>query len=236
MLLDLATTSVLLGITDQKQYRALSTLIHWADAAVKRYLDRDIEQTTYPGAAAEGTGDSGYYSGDDTRFLLLRQYPVSAVASVYSDSAGRWGQNPDGSFQAATLLIAGTNYALDLDGCLPGTSTPCSYKGILRRTDGVWPAMRVFHAGVIRPEVAPGNGNLKVAYTAGYPQGSIPADITGACFELVGWMRKNMKRGGQVDQENLGAYGYTMTKTMLGSMPELGSTRQLLARHRRVSI
>lgn len=54
----------------------LNSLLSSADAAIKSWCKRDLEQTTYPGTAVSGRGDSGYYSGINDQDIPLRQYPV----------------------------------------------------------------------------------------------------------------------------------------------------------------
>ena len=200
-----------------------------AFGSVIEYLGRDIAQTTYPAAADAGRGDAGYYRGNGRRRLVLRQTPVTEVSAVYWDSAGRWGQNPDGSFATATLLVAGTDYAIPWDGCLPNSSTQCCYTGLLERIGGVWPVSLAFVPGMLTGQVVPGQGNIKVTYTAGYPATSVPSPIRGAICQVAAWIRRNAKTGGNISSESLGAYSYSLFGPLAQQWPEIGSIRGMLS-------
>lgn len=222
-----AATYMGLGTLSAAQEAQLTALANAADAAIKRYIGYDIEETTYPGAATNGKGDSGYYSGDGTRFLIARQVPVQSITSIYEDPSGRFGENPDGSFAAATLLVEGTDYVLHTDGCLPGSSTVCSYTGIIERIGGVWPGLWVRTVGEIVPHHRSHRGNIKIAYVGGYD--TVPADIEAAANQLVAWMRTTAERGMAVASENLGAYSYTLASQ---GLKQIGGIEDILNRYR----
>lgn len=200
-----------------------------AFGAVIRYLGIDIAETTYPAAAEGGRGDAGYYSGNGRRRIVLKNLPVTAVSSVYLDSSGRFDQNPDGAFAAATLLVYGRDYILPWDGCLPNSSTKCCYAGIVERVGGYWPGGFGHIWGQLTGQLLPAQGNIKVAYTAGYPATSVPAPIRGAICSLAAWIRKMSKNGAFLNSESLGAYSYSLAQPIVGQYPELGSVRGLLA-------
>ena len=117
-----------------KSFIGMPSTVTAQDGSLQRYLNgawgcfirevgRDIDQTTYPAAPIVGNGDSGLYSGNGMKTLRLRQRPVIANGmQVWVDPTGYWAENPDGSFATATLLVYGTDYALPVDGCLPGRS------------------------------------------------------------------------------------------------------------------
>lgn len=84
----------------------LYRILEGADAEVKQYCDRDLEVTTYT---------DQYYDGDGSSKLLLDDYPVVSVTSLYCD-LGR-------DFDASTL-VASSDYKLD------------SEKGIIELYDG----------------------------------------------------------------------------------------------------
>ena len=231
---NLGTVKTVLGISGTSEDTRLDMLITQACAAVRKYCGKDFDQTTYPWSPLDGVGDSGLYDGTGTPDIVLRQKPVSAVTSVWVDSSGRYGENPDGAFPSTTLLTYGTDYVIRWDGCLPGSSTPCSYAGILTRVNGVWPARRQWVRGQICSTRATGLGNVKVAYTAGYPD--IPSDLAMAVCELVAFARRNINKGGSMTNESLGAYSYTMATAVAGSFPELLSARQLMASYRSIPI
>ncbi len=224
-----------LGITDAAEDGQLAIWIAQADAEIKDYCGRDIEQTTYPGAAGNGRGDSGFYSGDDSPFLRLRQTPVTSITSLYVDNTGRFGQNPDGNFPTSALLVYGTDYALHWDGCLPGSSTPCSYSGLLERIPGVWTGSIRRRVGEINARYVPAIGNIKIAYVAGY--NAVPPAVEAAACKLVALIRRTAPYGGQnVQSETLGAHSISLSAPTAGSWPELASIRSDLARYKRVDV
>lgn len=224
-----ATYKTLAGISGTSEDSKLDLMTDYVDAAIKKWLGRDIEQTTYPGAATGGTGDSGFYSGTGTSRLILRQRPVRSITSIYVDASGRWGQNPDGSFATATLLTAGTDYALDLDAY--NGSANVSMKGIVVRIGNVWPALRTYNRGWITPGVEPQRGNIKVAYVAGYS--SVPSDIVQAAALWVSHIRNIQPKGGTLSSESLGSYSYSLA-AMTGGMP--AEVRMLLSGYRELRV
>jgi len=203
-----------------------------AFGSVIEYLGRDIVQTTYPAAADAGRGDAGYYSGNGRRRLVLRQRPITDIASVYLDPSARWGQNPDGSFATATLLVEGTDYGIPWDGCLPGTSTKCCHTGFIERIGSVWPGGVAFTPGNLTAQRVPAQGNIRIAYTAGYPATAVPTPIRGAICQLAAFIRRNAKSGGNLSSESLGAYSYSLFGPMAQQYPELGSIRGMLSSFR----
>lgn len=227
-----ATVKTLLGITGTAEDSKLDLLVNYADAAIKRYLGRDIESTSYPGAATNGRGDGGYYSGNGSRWLVLRQRPVTTLTSIYLDATGRWGQNPDGSFASATLLVAGTDYALDYDGYLG--SAAASHSGLVQRIGGVWPQSHWYAAGRLLADPQPAQGNIKVAYTAGFS--SVPADIAQAAALLVAFWRNIEPRGQALQSESLGAYSYSLASAGEGGAGLPKDVRRLLAPYREIRI
>lgn len=217
------------------------------DATLQIYLDnawaafikavgRDIVQTTYPAAPDVGTGDSGFYSGNGTRTLLLRQRPaIVSGLTVYLDGSGRFGANPDGAFASTTQLVYGRDYILRLDGCLPGTSTQCSYSGILERVGTTWPGRSAYSVGDVTLQPTPGQGNIKIVYTAGWP--TIPHDIRQAVCQIAAYIRRNADKGGSMTSESLGGYSYSLAQQATsGTVPELGSLRSVVAAYKEVRL
>jgi hypothetical protein len=153
---------------------------------------------------------------------------VTAITSVYVDNTGRFGENPDGAFAAATLLVEGRDYVLQVDGCLPNSSTPCSYSGILLRIGSTWPIGTAYD-GRVTSATAPIHGNIKIAYTAGFA--TVPRDVRNACLMLATANHRNADKGGAVSSESLGGYSYSLNGSANGSassFPEFGSIRAML--------
>lgn len=223
--------------TNTSQDTYLQVYVDQASRAFLSEIGRDIVQTNYPAAATDGQGDSGYYSGNGTSKLRLRQYPVIAAGlTVYVDNSGRFGANPDGAFDSSsTLLTYGTDYVLQLDGCLPGTSTKCSYSGILERVGTIWPQRAQYTPGQISLQPIDGLGNIKVAYTAGFP--TVPNDIQMAVVTIAAYIRRCADKGGPISSESLGGYSYSLASgAMASTMPELGSVRQVVNKWREISV
>ena len=221
--------------TNTSQDLALQLYLDGADAAIKSELGRDLESTTYPGAAEGGSGDAGFYSGAGSRYLRLKQYPVWGTPEVWLDSAGRFGLNPDGAFATATKLVYGTDFVLVLDGCLPGTTTKCSNRGMLERIAAPWPERYATAIGRLSAQPIGGGGNIKVAYSAGYP--TIPADLQAACMQLAAYIRRGAEHGGTLTSESLGGYSYSVAaQASAGALPELGSLRALARKYKELAI
>lgn len=226
-----------MAASNTSQDSQLQIYLDQASRAFLSEIGRDIVQTNYPAAAEDGQGDSGYYSGNGTSKLRLRQYPVIVSGlTVYVDNSGRFGANPDGAFDAtSTLLTYGTDYVLQLDGCLPGTSTKCSYSGILERVGTTWPRRVIYSPGQISLQPIDGLGNIKVIYTAGFP--TVPNDIRMAVVTIAAYIRRNADKGGPVSSESLGGYSYSLAQgAVTSTLPELGSVRQAVNRWREISI
>lgn len=83
---------------------------------------------------------------EETDRLCLPERPVRSITSIYSDSAAYFGQGAS-DFGAATLLTAGTDYALEY------TASGVSWSGMVRKIAGTWPARA---------------GTVKVTYVAGF--------------------------------------------------------------------
>ncbi len=216
MLTDLDTIKALYGVSDPGLDAQLSALLVAADRAIKDYLHRDIELTSYV----------EYYSGNGTRFLTLRQRPVVSVTEVREDFSGFYGQGTAPIFGSETLLVAGEDYALELDA--GGT---LSNSGRLIRCHTVWAQLeRLYVPGRVSRDTGSALGNIKVTYSAGYA--SVPDDLKYAVAMLVAYMRRVIKLGQNISSEKLGDYGYHLARTALRDVPEVGSLRSILARYK----
>jgi hypothetical protein len=109
---------------------------------------------------------------------MLRQVPVTAVASVYLDNGGYFGDGLQSPFGASSLLVDGQDYAVRFTSAALGSTT-----GIIYRINGTWTQPTRRQMGYVSNLPGVGNGNIKVTYTAGYT--SIPADIAMAVNMLV---------------------------------------------------
>lgn len=199
------------------------------ESAVKRYCKWELEQTTL----------TEFYDGTGYRDVPLRRPYVSAVASVFLDQQGAYGQNLSG-FPPATQLTAGQDYVIVYDDAT--VDGPVGKSGILRKyqyTMPVFPSDLLYwrSAGGLsytQPAWWPvGYGNIKVTYTFGFASGSIPMDLQQAVWTGVSIAANSAKYGFPLSSENLGAHSYSLD---LGKPPEFGTVRQLLSRYRDVSV
>lgn len=238
-LVSVNTVKTVLGITGTAEDAKLAILVNAADAAIKHDTGCDIEAGTYGvsgSAVTNGLGDSGYYSGDNTNMLLLRQRPVRSITSIYVDDTGRFGDNPDGAFASSTLLTAGTDYVLMWDGTLPGSTTRCSKSAIVKRLNGLWPGAWRYTRGSIHPQLTNQHGNIYVTYTAGYT--TVPADLAHACILVTAFMRRTAVYAGlNPMSEHYEDYGYTlMSASASSAISQIGEVRQILNRYKEVWI
>lgn len=193
-----AVVKLACGITDSSEDDYLTQLVGQVDSTVKRWLDRDIESASYV----------EYLQGRWKRVLQLRHYPVTALASIYLDTDGYWGQGTD-AFAAADLLTSGTDYALIKDGTLPGAPTvPVAMTGRVLRLGGSWPGTRSRDLDNLASEYTPGLGNIKASYTAGYT--TVPTDLQLAATLIVQRIRLAGQAGQQMTSESIIDYSYSL--------------------------
>lgn len=241
-----------IAAADTSQDALLELLIDAATSAINDYVG-------YPLLEPDADPQAEYYSGNGYPELPLRRRPVQSVTSVYVDGKAAWGQGTD-PFPAATLLTAGTDYALVRDE-QAGSSK--SMAGLLRRLNssvGVgWPSgfmmggiqsgRTLANWGRGRAVWPVGEGNIKITCTAGYISLTsatfpLPPSIQQAAANLVAWLKKHAPLGGiSVTSEALGKYsvgfGAIVTdtaKNALAAAGEFGSTRQLLSRYRDMAL
>lgn len=205
-----------LGVTGTSQDAFLTQLLTAVQACFLRLIDRQLEATNY----------TDYYSGNGTAVLRLREYPVIAVTSVHLDAGGFWGQAPD-AFATVTGLVQGTDYALVLDNRDAGGGT-----GRLYRITGVWPGRWRSKAGLLTPVLAPGAGNIKVVYRAGYE--TIPADVALAIWQVCARLKADRAYGRPAEAESYEEYAIRFAvgaeKAWL-----MGTESQIVARYKRLT-
>ncbi len=218
MLVSLGLVKGFLNVSssDTSQDSWLTNLMTAADATVKSYLGQNIEPANY----------LEFYEGTGTRFLPLRQRPVTAINNLWVDFNANYGQNPAGAFGTDTLLTQGSDYVLDYDA--GGTN---SRSGLVVRINTVWSQVgRTYYPGKMTAEIGPAFGSIKVDYNAGYA--TIPIDIQYACCYLVAFMRRTIKIGGEIHSERIGDYAYELKTLRIPQHPEIGTARQLLSRYK----
>ena len=131
MLTTLTDVKNFLGValTDTTQDALLTMLMGDATAVIDNFTKRRLEQDTY----------TEYYSGNGSRFVILKQRPVWSVLNVWLDYNGYYGQavNQDGSppFADATTLQTPGTYDLVLDDTIAGP-VPAAWNGALAYVEG----------------------------------------------------------------------------------------------------
>lgn len=88
-----------------------------------------------------------------------------------------------------------------------------------------------------------GTGNVRVTYTAGYPDDSAElADLKGALATLAGHWTNEADRSGSVTEERIGTYSYKRASQSAGSkdaptgLPEVDAVIRAWRRRRRLSL
>lgn len=221
MITGVSEVKTFIGVTDTSETAFLDQLVASVDASIKKWIDRDIEQATY----------TDYYSGNNSKVLVLNEYPVAnaaAVTGVYQDDFAYWGQAPNAFDPTLSVLVQGTNYAVVLDGRGGEAST-----ARLFRLDGVWAGRWEFKRGLLTPGLKSGVGNIKVTYTAGYAAGAIPQDLQLAFWQICAQVRAARSLGRPMKSEGLGEYHYDLEEQIKDAL-RVGTVEQVLSRYRRV--
>lgn len=242
---DSTSVKTLLGITDSSQDTLISQVVTAADAAVKAYLRRGrgaLAFTNWPETGA----DTEYYDGDATPSIILRWWPVTAIASLYLDMGGYYGK-ATGAFAASTELTEGTDWVgVYEDGAESESArivriggrnsgdTGGQYGWFPGLGGGAWHANGPITLSAGQVATWPrGHGNIKITYTAGYS--TVPKDLVHATDMYAIWLYNTRERGRAVSSESLGSYSYSLMSDASG-FPELGSIRQILAQYRDVVV
>ena len=144
-----------------------------------------------------------YYSGAGDQYLILLNPPVQNVVSIYEDDVAWWNSNT-GAFSSESLLTAGQDYSLVLDG-EDGTY---SKSGIVYRLNGMFWPVWTKDDGNISSYVSGGKGNIKVTYTSGFS--FLPADLSYATATCVARALNSAALGYPFAEEHYQDYGYRL--------------------------
>ena len=202
------------------------------ERSVRRWLGTEVTQGTYteffPRANALNLRNPA--DGNYGKLLRLNHYPVTSIASINEDRAGRSGFK-SGQFAASSLLTEGDDYYLD------ASQASFSASGMVVRLTTQWPA---------EP------GSIKVTYTAGWTAEQLDGDVTDvaqdatdiklaviktvaeAYNETVQQQSSGGSSGGAIKSERLGDYAVEYDVSSVGAavmIPE--DARQLLKPFRR---
>lgn len=192
-LLTLAEYKAMIGESSSVYDAQFQALIDAAAARIESYCSRRFESSEY----------SEFYTGRNSQYLCLRQWPVTAVANVWERSDGVFGQDADSPFDATALLVNGRDYVLSRENSSYGKS------GVLLRIGKPWPSlMGLRDFGRMTPVIGPSFGNIKVQYTAGFVE--IPKDLKQAVVLLAQYWRMASRFGAPVQQEQLGKWSYQL--------------------------
>lgn len=220
-LYDQADVKTHLGITGTDEDTFLDQIGQQCEAALLNDLKRTVEQTTV----------TEYQSGTGTNRLYLRRTPVQSITTIHVRGDLYYG---DGDAEAAAdLLTAGTDYALARDQETTGSNIK-SKTGLLYRIGAVWERPSAIRDGLL--SVSPdgdGIGNVKVVYVAGWPSGSIPADIKLALHQMIGVVRASAKKGQPYQSEGVDYYNHTAFAPA-DIAQALGSVQSLIRPYRKL--
>lgn len=214
-----ANIKTLIGIGDTSLDDVIDLMIPQADAIIKGYLQRDIEQVSY----------TEYYNGTGSQVLVLNQSPVQFITSVHEDRDGYYGDGTD-AFPSSSTLVEGTDFVLRKDD---NTVTEKSKSGILYRIKKNWYRPQVRYGNQLASSPGFGMGNIKVVYVAGWAV--VPSDIQFAASKLVVSMLESRSKAGRLQSENIEDYSYTLVNGE-DEAQALDSVRSSLARYERIVI
>jgi len=198
----------------------IQALCEAASDAVERYIGRPIEK-------AERTE---YYSANGQKAIPLKVRPVWDVEEVRWDALGFFGADTVDvtRFGDDTLQVYGVDYTWSKTTSTAGDR---NNSALLIRIPGEWfERPRYRERNKLAIDNVPGQGDIRVTYTAGYDP--IPASIKLATAQVVTRMKQNLERGGNLTMERLGDHKYELSEKDFTGHPELGSVRQLLSRFR----
>lgn len=155
-----------------KEDKNLLFFIRYASTLIETWLNR-TDQLLFK----ERTE---YYNGTGTFNLALNCWPtyVTPTPRCWVDQAGFFGQTQDG-FQDNTELEYGTDFFLyTQDGVT-------SQNGLLIRRNAFWQQDPVREWGFLSPYQGDSLGSIKVVYSGGYKEDTIPDDLRIACNMVV---------------------------------------------------
>ena len=209
--------------TDTTFDAVLNLLIPMVDKAIRNEIERTVIEKT--------SGIVEYLDGNGLDVVLLRHTPVQAITEVRLDPAGFYGQGT--GFGSTTVLAAGVDYAIVPDDPVNNWSLA----GKLRRLNGVWPGRMERRPGQLSGVMRPGQGNIKVTYTAGYSAvaDKVPADLQLAANLVVSQVRSAAELGFVPGSAHLSEASYSLLSGVQQAM-QTGTVASILARYRRLAI
>lgn len=194
------------------------------DTLLTQLLD-NVEQTIFSYTGRESFASAAateYFDGTGREILILERYPVTAVASLYVDNGGYYG-NGTSPFGSGTEWTEGTDFTLKRTDESEKNRGLVLALGAVDFEDvpGIWPR---------------GRGNVKVTYTAGYT--TIPDDLQLATHLLTASVyaiaEKNL--AGPVGGETFGKYSYTLLGNPSMAGMNMLTVRSILAKYKKLEL
>lgn len=181
-----------------------------------------------------------WYGGNWQRFLTLRQRPVRSVSEVlvYSGTSEQAaGQGTDAD--PPDPLVLGEDYYLGPFDWQTFDQTPVQLcmSPVLWRRDSVWPGAVEKRWGRVVYKPVNGQGNVRVTYAAGFPEGRQPAEFLPAVAAATLLIYRQVPAGGLLltsDHMDGASVALSfLTPAARGQLDMLGEIRSLVARYRR---
>ncbi len=135
------------------------------------------------------------WNGSETPCKYLRNWPVTAIASVSSVDA-------DGD----TSDLSSTDYAIDPTGravCMTGSRMGRALISTTGDFDGYFAPNQTG----VRPQFIEGMKNYTITYTGGYS--TVPARLKWVCYRMLDQMIADRRVPGDLKSESIGDYSYT---------------------------
>lgn len=134
--------------------------VAWAERFVREYCNRDPDDGFESGERTET------YAGDGTARIRLREWPVTAVASVkFREGAASGAATFGDALEGSSYFVSGDAKSIVLDSIGSGSVAWGEFSGGLRWPEGI--------------------DAVQVVYTGGYTAGNFPTTLVDAVFSLV---------------------------------------------------
>ena len=187
-----------LELSGTKDDERIAGYINRVTAIIEKYVNRDLTKATY----------IEEYSGTGSNIIILKNYPVTDLASVeYMNNADYSDVNWIAFNARDYKLVEKENKVYGLVFLVTGTfSLP----------------------------LVPGVDNYRVTYTAGH-DGNMPEDIKEACISMVSWLFNNHNINPAMKSENLQKYSYSRI-TAEGGLIKVTGAAAILDFHRDIPV
>lgn len=181
-----------LTYNELKVYLGLGTVSSDVEATYTVLMNSAISMVeSYIGMAIEQHTVTEYLDGNGSQRIRLKERPVISVSEVNVDS---------GRLFAADTELDTDEYYLDSSG----------KTGILVRLgNAFWPNRRVFLPTNLSSTLLPGEGNIKVVYSAGYA--TVPNDLKLAVALITQQAYQSKAFGQMLSSESHDGYSYTLS-------------------------